>query len=388
MELSEAIDRIIQEFGKDIIAEKRFVYMIADYFSFRDNPAEKRVLSALVNDGYTARLLNLNEGIDVSIITNQIVEEVCRNYGFREDLVLKLTKRIIRSLGLDASKDLIITNPSEKKMSINNQTIVKDTIYPEDYIMSLYPVLFENVPHHAHVDFDVFRNKLKLDSDEAFRLFRFLKGMGVYKYNIYSDDYDIAVDTKNSLRKMYRSYVFQLGVLEIPLSKVRSLKRTYLESIIKKLYKNKFISVEEINAELPSFDNNREYSRKLLYLLQRLNVIDNRGCSLKPYLTPEAMINTIITKIIEPWSQIIFPSGNTIRKSTLESIINILVKKGSISLEQIISELNESNNKKEEIALELFYILEKMKFIDDKGRNLNIYLTPKVIVEKVIKNLL
>ena len=115
MELSEAIDRIIQEFGKDIIAEKRFVYMIADYFSFRDNPAEKRVLSALVNDGYTARLLNLNEGIDVSIITNQIVEEVCRNYGFREDLVLKLTKRIIRSLGLDASKDLIITNPSEKK---------------------------------------------------------------------------------------------------------------------------------------------------------------------------------------------------------------------------------------------------------------------------------
>ncbi len=100
MELSEAIDKIIQEFGKDIIAEKRFVYMIADYYSFRDNPAEKRVLSALVNDGYTARLLNLNEGIDVSIITNQIVEEVCRNYGFREKLVKSVLSCLVIGSGV------------------------------------------------------------------------------------------------------------------------------------------------------------------------------------------------------------------------------------------------------------------------------------------------
>lgn len=40
MELREAINKIVCQFGKKIISEQRFIYMLADYYSFRDNPAE------------------------------------------------------------------------------------------------------------------------------------------------------------------------------------------------------------------------------------------------------------------------------------------------------------------------------------------------------------
>ena len=93
--LQEVINRITREFGKEIIAERRFVYMIADCYSFRDNPAEKHVLSTLVNNGYSARLLKQNRRQDISVITNQIVNEVCKNYGFKEELVTEVVSCII-----------------------------------------------------------------------------------------------------------------------------------------------------------------------------------------------------------------------------------------------------------------------------------------------------
>lgn len=100
MELHDAIKTIVDQFGKDVIAEKRFVYMLADYYSFRDNPAEKRVLIVLVNDGYTARLLNQSESLDISIISNQIIEDVCKNYGFREELVVDVFFGIMKGLSI------------------------------------------------------------------------------------------------------------------------------------------------------------------------------------------------------------------------------------------------------------------------------------------------
>ena len=70
MELHEAIKKIVEEYGKKVITERRFFNMVADYHSFRDNPAEKRVLSAIVNEGYSARLLIIDNSDDSSIILN------------------------------------------------------------------------------------------------------------------------------------------------------------------------------------------------------------------------------------------------------------------------------------------------------------------------------
>ena len=66
MELYEAIKKIVDTFGRDIVTERRFIYMVADCYSFRDNPAEKHVLSAIVNESYTQKLLNISSQEEIS----------------------------------------------------------------------------------------------------------------------------------------------------------------------------------------------------------------------------------------------------------------------------------------------------------------------------------
>ena len=189
----------------------------------------------------------------------------------------------------------------EKKLPTTHTQIAgNDLSYSEDYIMSLYPILFENVPYHAHMDFDIFQYKLRMESNEAFQLFRFFKGMGVYVFNVYSDDYDMTVDSKGELRKLYRNYIIQKKVKIISLSNGKTIERNYLEAIIKRLYKYKFISVEGINIEFSSSKRGKEVSSEIYQVLRRLKVIDDKGNCLNPYLTPEAMVNYIITKIVYP----------------------------------------------------------------------------------------
>lgn len=130
MELSESIKRIIHEFGKEVIAERRFVYMIADYYSFRDNPAEKRVLTAIVNEGYSTRLLDIKDGSDITLITSQIVEDVCKNWGYKEELVDKSVKTICEGLGYYDYKTTSVSlpNPSNKDV-LENQSNINEKLY-------------------------------------------------------------------------------------------------------------------------------------------------------------------------------------------------------------------------------------------------------------------
>lgn len=98
MELNEAVKAIIEAFGKEIIAEKRFVYILADKYSFRDNPAERRVLSVLVNEGYSAQFLNIKPDGNITLLTKQIINELCVNYGYRQELVANAVSSIVKGL--------------------------------------------------------------------------------------------------------------------------------------------------------------------------------------------------------------------------------------------------------------------------------------------------
>ena len=317
MELHDAIKTIVDLFGKEIITEKRFLNALADYYSFRDNPAGKTVLTALVNGGYLNRFLGNPSDSELTIITSQIENEVYNNYGFRKEVIDNVIICILKGLNLStttAPRNEILstfcnvtnkvhchgTIDTRDNPTIHTQIMGNDLSYSEDYIMSLYPILFENVPYHAHMDFDVFQNKLRMESNEAFQLFRFLKGMGVYIFNVNSDDYDMTIDSEEALRKLYRDYIIQKRILNIPLSSGKSLERKYLEVIIRTLYKFKYISVEVINRELSSLKEGKELSNDIYGVLRRLNVIDDNGCCLNPYLTPEAMVNYIINKIVYP----------------------------------------------------------------------------------------
>lgn len=297
MELHKAIKEIVDQFGIGILAEKRVINMIADYHSFRDNPAEKIIISAIVNAGYSERLLRIQSSEQVSIVEHQITKEICNNYGFRDDLVSAIIESMISCLGINTPMDNTNTTCSEKPLSTSFQANCQKLPYSEEYIMSLYPILFENISYHSRMDFDIFQGKLKMESNEAFRLFKFLKGMGVYIFNPYSDNYDIDIDSKDALRGKYRNYVAQQGVIQIPLSNGKSIDRNYLVDIIKQLYKCKFISIDDIRSTLSSLSDCNECSLELFNILKHFKVIDEWGRCLNPYLTPEAIVNNIITRI-------------------------------------------------------------------------------------------
>lgn len=136
MQLDEAIKAIVNQFGKEIIAERRFIYMIADYYSFRDNPAEKRVLSTLVNDGYSAKLISLNDvNTQKSILIEKlIIDDVYRNYGYSKDLVDNILNAIVKGIGFSSNElEIKLDNEGEDfDQTINDDCKTNDTQIEEN----------------------------------------------------------------------------------------------------------------------------------------------------------------------------------------------------------------------------------------------------------------
>lgn len=119
MELHEAIKTIVDTFGKDVVTERRFLNMVADYYSFRDNPPGKRVLSVLVNSGYLSRLVGTLSEKELTIAINQIRSDVENNYGFKQDLIDDILSNIIKGLNIKYSED-------NRKKTISQTAPVKD----------------------------------------------------------------------------------------------------------------------------------------------------------------------------------------------------------------------------------------------------------------------
>ena len=312
MELLEAIKTIVDTFGKEIIAERRFVYMISDYYSFRDNPAEKRVLTAIVNDGYSARLLKVKNDSDVSIVINQIVKEVCNNYGFREDIVEFLVRNLIKGIGYNTSlsinnkvpssihqNEAIGQNYKEKSFQESNGKSIFRGEFTEEYITYIFIKFIGKLPFHAHMDEDKLQKLLSLKDEEAQKLFSFLKKIGVFKFNGFSLDYDLGIDTLDKLRNNYHLYVSRQKGFHIPLHSGKLISRSCLDKIAEELVKNRRISIDQIAQELSSPSKKRESEARDLYqILQNIKIIDNNGRNVS-YLMPKAMADYIIKKLSE-----------------------------------------------------------------------------------------
>lgn len=292
MELHDAIKTIVDKFGKDIIAERRFVYMIADYYSFRDNPAGKRVLSALVNDGYTARLLNQSESQDISIVANQIVEEVCKNYGFREELVKGVVDYILGGLNFKV-KDAtpIVTsysNGNENNLASNGND------YSEEYIVGLFPHFYNRFVHkaHAHMDAQKLMEIMNTSVNEANRLFIILVRIGAFKYNYASQDYDINVFSQEELRRKYRNYINRCRGWEFPQS--TSISHRYLESAMKKMVYRRLTSIDLLRKDLKE---DKDEADEIYKTLLELKIINMEGQLLDIYLPYNAITDKVLNKL-------------------------------------------------------------------------------------------
>ena len=167
MDLIGAIKKIVDNFGKTIITEYRFVNMVADYHSFNDNPAEKRVIHVFINEGYSIRLFKAKNNLSI-IDFNSICNEIVRLYGFREDLVKSIIHSFIIGLNIELVNDeqnskekdvqskgtSVQMPPTHIQSSTETNNLIIDGKYTEDGIVGLFPILFERYRHlgHAHMD--------------------------------------------------------------------------------------------------------------------------------------------------------------------------------------------------------------------------------------------
>ena len=118
MNLYETIYSIVDKFGKDVVAERRFIYMVADYYSFRDNPAERHILTTIVDEGHSESLLNIDSG-DIENVINKIKFDVCRSHGYREDIVMA----ILTPLAKVIYGDIALKGEKQEKSFTPNFTV-------------------------------------------------------------------------------------------------------------------------------------------------------------------------------------------------------------------------------------------------------------------------
>ena len=283
MELHEAIKTIVDAFGKGIITEKRFLNAIADYYSFRDNPAEKYVISAIVNDGYTQNLLNISSQEDRTIIESQISNSVFRNYGFREDIVFKVIRAVEDGIGSPYDK-------SQKKSLLNNEGLklsenvplssIKPLALPyeylltEEYIVSLYSPLFSR---YAHTDAQRIQEKLNIKDEEVYKLIHFLEKIKAIRYNRYSQDYNICVISADALQKLYRDWKNE----EIIKNKPHIFSLQKLKEGLEHLLILKFTNVTLLAK---NFETDNHKANMIFSVLKQQGIINDKGQLINPYL--------------------------------------------------------------------------------------------------------
>lgn len=74
---------IIEKEGRDIIMQKRFIYMLEDMHAFKEVPHIKYILNLMQTDGYMEKILTEDEGAIISLLSAQLSQK----YMLRIDAV-------------------------------------------------------------------------------------------------------------------------------------------------------------------------------------------------------------------------------------------------------------------------------------------------------------
>ena len=88
MTLKESISKAIQEFGKGIVTEGRFVNIISDYGGFNDIPYARAVIRDLISDGFMQRIMvTKKDHIPTIVERNELISQILRVLPFQKDSV-------------------------------------------------------------------------------------------------------------------------------------------------------------------------------------------------------------------------------------------------------------------------------------------------------------
>lgn len=123
MTLKESIYTAIQEFGKDIITESRFVNILADYDAFAESRQMRMVVKEMIEQGFTKRILDVDtSAVNVDETINALVYEALNLFPFRENLISSFLSTVVRCLVVEED------NLVGKQLILNAQVLpLKET---------------------------------------------------------------------------------------------------------------------------------------------------------------------------------------------------------------------------------------------------------------------
>ena len=107
MELHQALRNIVKTDGPNIITEGKLINILSDFQAFDCLPASKYVTRAIIDDGYSKRLLACKKW-DSS--AQQLPHQFALNTGFQLELVNKIFQSMAYGLGWLSSIDNTTTN--------------------------------------------------------------------------------------------------------------------------------------------------------------------------------------------------------------------------------------------------------------------------------------
>ena len=121
--MNEVLPHIIQAvktYGREIIAEKRIVYILADYGALKELPAERRILMDIIKEGYAEQLLNLQpDRQDNSLRICSFISELHKKTGYQVQKLIIVFKWLSDGLGIK-------TVPFETILQVEKETPIKE----------------------------------------------------------------------------------------------------------------------------------------------------------------------------------------------------------------------------------------------------------------------
>lgn len=139
MELHLALRNIVKTDGPSIIAEGRLVNILCDFQAFDAIPASKYVMRAIIDDGYSKKLLQCAKW---DMAAQQLSGQFASSTGFQPDIVWIIFQSLAYGLGwintISAAANIPtppIKNPhNRKKPTLGNNYTTSDII---QYLSSL-----------------------------------------------------------------------------------------------------------------------------------------------------------------------------------------------------------------------------------------------------------
>lgn len=121
------IQNAIQTYGREIIAERRIIYLLADYGVLKDLPAERHILMDIINEGYAEQLLALSpDRQDNSLRICAFIAEIHKKTGYQVQKLITVFKWLSNGLG-------ITTVPFETILQVEKETPIRDIIIKGTY---------------------------------------------------------------------------------------------------------------------------------------------------------------------------------------------------------------------------------------------------------------